>query len=204
MKSISQMAPNAQRSFVVTIAIAAVAVVLYMFAVQPCGESLEKSKQALDQLMSKKQVIDRDLRESAKVKVKLEKLDAAMAPYQDAMLTPLLESWAMRAKSKLDVFAAEAGLVNIDYSELPVRALPVPKPLPKQLFARRPIKVSCRGSYAEIVSFLMRVEKELPYVSMQSFKLDAQQDPEMQRGDIVFEWLVKGASTVPDQKGGTR
>ena len=204
MKSISQMAPNAQRSFVVTLAIAAVAVVLYMFAVQPCSESLERSKQTLDQLMSKKQVIDRDLRESAKVRVKLETLESAIAPYQDAMLTPLLESWAMRAKSKLDLFAAEAGLVNIDYAELPVRALPVPKPLPKQLFARRPIKVSCRGSYAEIVSFLMRVEKELPYVAMQSFKLDAQHDPEMQRGDIVFEWLVKGESTVPDPKGGAK
>lgn len=202
MKSISQMAPNAQRSFFVTLAIAAVAVVLYMFAVQPCGESLERAKQTLEQLKSKKQVIDRDLRESAKIKVRLEELDAAISPYQEAMLTPLLESWAMRAKSKLDLFAAEAGLLNVDYSELPVRALPVPKPLPKQLFARRPIKVSCRGSYAEIVSFLMRVEKELPYVSMQSFRLDAQQDPEMQRSDIVFEWLVKGESTVPDPKGG--
>ncbi len=204
MKSISQMAPNAQRSFVITIAIAAVAVVLYMFAVQPCDESLEKTKQTLEQLKSRKQVIDRDLRESAKMKVKLDELDAAMAPYREAMLTPLLESWAMRAKSKLDLFAAEAGLLNVDYSELPVRALPVPKPLPKQLFARRPIKVSCRGSYAEIVSFLMRVEKELPYVSMQSFRLDAQQDPEAQRGDIVFEWLVMGESTVPDPKGGRK
>lgn len=204
MKSISQMAPNAQRSFVITLAIAAVAVVLYMFAVQPCGESLEKTKQTLEQLRSKKQVIDRDLREAAKMKVRLEELDAAMAPYKEAMLTPLLESWAMRAKSKLDILAAEAGLLNIDYSELPVRALPVPKPLPKQLFARRPIKVSCRGSYAEIVSFLMRVEKDLPYVSMQSFRLDAQQDPETQRGDIVFEWPVMGESTVPAPKGGRK
>ena len=27
---------------------------------------------------------------------------------------------------------------------------------------------------------------------------------EMQRGEIVFEWLVKGASTVPEQTGGAR
>ena len=60
-----------------------------------------------------------------------------MAPYNEALLTPLLESWAMRAKSKLDVFAAEAGLLNVDYSELPVRALPVPKPLPKQRWCWR-------------------------------------------------------------------
>ena len=133
--------------------------------------------------------------------MQLEQLDAAIVPYEEAMLTPLLESWAMRAKSKLDVFAAEAGLKNVDYTELPVRALPVPSPLPRQLYARRPIKASCRGSYAEIVSFLMRVEKELPYVSMQSFLLDVQQDPEMQRGDIVFEWLVKGAVTAQEQKG---
>ena len=201
MKSISQMAPTVQRAMIVTGVIAAVAVVLYMFAVQPCEASLEESKRTLDQLQSQKQVIDRDLRDAAKVKTKIESLEASIAPYREAMLTPLLESWAMRAKSKLDLFAAEAGLQNVDYSELPVRALPEPKPLPKQLDARRPIKASCRGSYAEIVSFLMRVEKELPYVSVQSFKLDVQQDPEMQRGDIVFEWLVMGANTAPDQKG---
>ena len=201
MKPLSQIAPTAQKAFLVTVAIAGLAVVLYMFAVQPCRASLEKSKHKLEELQSRKMVIDRDLRESSKVKVKIKELDAAIAPYHDAMLTALLESWAMRAKSKLDIFAAEAGLKNVDYTELPVRALPVPNPLPKQLYARRPIKASCRGSYAEIVSFLMRVEKELPYVSVQSFKLDAQQDPEMQRGDIVFEWLVMGANTASEQKG---
>ena len=204
MKSLSQMAPNAKRSFVVTIVISAVAVMLYMFGVQPCDESRNRAKSDLSQLQSRKQGVDRDLRDSAKVKGKLEEIGTAIAPYEEAMLTPLLESWAMRAKSKLDVFAAEAGLLNVDYTELPVRALPVPKPLPAQLYARRPIKASCRGSYAEIVSFLMRVEKELPYVSMQSFKLDAQQDPEMQRGDIVFEWLVRGERTVPAQKGAAK
>ena len=204
MKSLSQMAPNAQRSFVVTMVISAIAVVLYMFGVQPCGISLDKAKRDLEQLQGQKQGVDRDLRESAKVKVKLEGLDAAMAPYEEAMLTPLLESWAMRAKSKLDLFAAEAGLLNVDYTELPVRALPVPKPLPKQLYARRPIKASCRGSYAKTGSFLMRVEKELPYVSVQSFRLEVQQDPEMQRGEIVFEWPVKGESTVPEQKGAAK
>ena len=201
MKSLSQMAPNSKRAVFVTVGISALAIVLYMFGVQPCVASLEKTKQEIEQLEGKKLGVDRDLRDSAKVKVQLEQLDAAIVPYEEAMLTPLLESWAMRAKSKLDVFAAEAGLKNVDYTELPVRALPVPSPLPRQLYARRPIKASCRGSYAEIVSFLMRVEKELPYVSMQSFLLDVQQDPEMQRGDIVFEWLVKGAVTAQEQKG---
>ena len=204
MKSLQNMAPNAQRSIVISLAISAIAVVIYMFAVQPCSISLDEAKRTLQQLQDQKFGVDRDLRGSEKVTSRLDELDAAMAPYNEALLTPLLESWAMRAKSKLDVFAAEAGLLNVDYSELPVRALPVPKPLPKQLYARRPIKASCRGSYAEIVSFIMRVEKELPYVSVQSFRLDAQQDPEMQRGEIVFEWLVKGASTVPEQTGGAR
>jgi len=89
----------------------------------------------------------------------------------------------------------------VDYSELPTRALPVPTPVPKQLYLRRPIKASCIGSYAAMVSFVMRVEKELPYVAVQSFRMDVQQDPNVQRGDIVFEWLAKGASTESVQKG---
>jgi len=201
MKSLGQMAPNAQRAFIVTIVASAVAVVLYLFGVQPSAASLEKFKGELEQLQQQKLSVDRDLRDVGKVTDKISELKAGIAQYEEAMLTPLLESWAMRAKSQLDLFAAEAGVRNVDYSELPPRALPVPKPLPRQLYARRPIKASCRGSYAEIVSFMMRVEKELPYVSVQSFRLDAQNEPDMQRGDIVFEWLAKGAITASDTKG---
>ena len=197
------MAPNARRATVLTVVVAAVAACIYMFGVQPCAASLRKAKSDLDQLQIKKSGVDRDLRDSAKVKARLAALDASLRPYEEATLTPLLESWAMRAKSMLDVPAAEAGLKNVDYSEMPVRALPVPKPMARQLYARRPIKVTCTGSYAAIVSFLMRVEKEMPLVSLQAFKIDVQGSPDSQRGELVFEWLAPGAvTTVASAKKG--
>jgi Tfp pilus assembly protein PilO len=204
MKSLSQMAPNAKRAAFVTIAISALAIVLYMFGVQPCIASLEQTKQDIEQLEGKKRGVDRDLRDSAKVKDQLEQLDAAIVPYEETMLTPLLESWAMRAKSKLDPLAADVGLKVVDYAEMPVRALPLPNPVPKQLYARRPIRVTARGTYAEIASFVLRVEKMLPYVSLQALNIKVQKTPETQTAEIVLEWPVKGALSTPVVPGGVK
>jgi Tfp pilus assembly protein PilO len=142
--------------------VAGVAVFLYLFAVQPCQDSIAREKRDLSALEDQRRVTERDLKDSPRVKSMLAEIEKARSPYMDALLTPLLESWAMRAKSLLDPLAADVGLKILDYSEMPVRALPLPKQLPLQLYARRPIRVSCRGSYAEIASFILRVEKTLP------------------------------------------
>ena len=110
----------------------------------------------------------------------------------------------MRAKSKLDPLAADVGLKVTDYAEMPVRALPLPKPMPRQLYARRPIRVTAQGSYAEIASFVLRVEKMLPYVSLQALNLKVQRTPEVQSAEIVFEWPVKGALSAPAALGGVK
>ena len=195
------MAPSVQRSFFITVAIGAVASCIYIFGIQPCSDALAKARREHSALDDQKRAMDIDLRESERVKNRLGALDAGMKPYLEALLTPLLESWAMRAKSKLDLFAAEAGLTNVEYSERPERALPVPRQLPKQLYARRPIKVACRGSFAAVVSFVMRVEKELPLVTLTALSIVSQQDPDSQRAEITLEWPVKGRSTVAAASG---
>ena len=110
----------------------------------------------------------------------------------------------MRAKSKLDPLAADVGLKVVDYAEMPVRALPLPPLAPRQLYARRPIRVMARGSYAEIASFILRVEKMLPYVSLQALSIKAQKTPETQSAEIVLEWPVKGALSTPAAPGGVK
>lgn len=187
-----RMAPSAQRSLIVTALIGGVAVALYMFAIEPSETSVTKAREELQGLQDTQFLVDGNLRQAERIKTKLQELSVAREPYLNSMLTPLLESYAMRAKSLLDPFAAGAGLLDVDYQEVPVRALPLPKPQPKQLYARRPIKITCRGSYQEIVSFLMRVEKEMPLVSMQSISIKSQNDIEVQGAEIVFEWLVEG------------
>ena len=194
---IDNSATSTKRAMFFSLAVAGVAAVLYLFAVQPCQDSIAKARRELDSLDGQLRVTSRDLKDSPRVKSMLSEIETARRPFMDALLTPLLESWAMRAKSKLDPLAADVGVKVTDYAELPVRALPLPKPVPKQLYARRPIRVTARGSYAEIASFILRVEKMLPYVSLQSLNIKAQRTPEEQSAEIVFEWPVKGALSVP-------
>ncbi len=177
--------------------ILAVAAILYLFAVQPAQMSIGKAKRELEGLREQRRIMERDLKDSARVKEALAEIDARQKPYLDALLTPLLESWAMRAKSLLDPIAADVGLNIVDYAEQPVRALPLPKQLPRQLFARRPIRVVCKGSYAEIASFILRVEKLLPHVALQALQIKAQKDPEAQSAEIVLEWPAKGELSMP-------
>ena len=177
--------------------ILAVAAILYLFAVQPAQMSIGKAKRELEGLREQRRIMERDLKDSARVKEALAEIDARQKPYLDALLTPLLESWAMRAKSLLDPIAADVGLNIVDYAEQPVRALPLPKQLPRQLFARRPIRVVCKGSYAEIASFILRVEKLLPHVTLQALQIKAQKDPEAQSAEIVLEWPAKGELSMP-------
>lgn len=198
-------ASSSKNPFFLSALILAVAVVIYLFAVQPALMSIDKAKRDLDGLTDQLNVMERDLKDSARVKGMLAEIDEKQKPYLDALLTPLLESWAMRAKSLLDPIASDVGLTIVDYAEQPVRALPLPTPPPHQLFTRRPIRVVCRGSYAEIASFLLRVEKLLPHVALQALQIKAQKDPEAQSAEIVLEWPAKGELSVPPPpKGGAK
>jgi len=195
---------STKRAAFFALAVAGVAVVLYLFAVQPCQDTLAKDRSEQESLEGQLRVTMRDLKDSPRVKNMLSEIETARQPFMDALLTPLLGSWAMRAKSMLDPLAADVGLKVTDYAELPVRALPLPKPTPRQLYARRPIRVTVQGSYAEIASFVLRVEKMLPYVSLQALNIKVQRTPEAQLAEIVFEWPVKGALSTPAAPGGVK
>ena len=189
------MAPNAKRSFVVTILFAALATVIYLFCVQPSTSELEASKKKLEELQDKQHRTDLDLKRSGSVAKDLEEVEAALKPYREAMLVPLLESYSMRAKSILDPLALGAGLRNVTYSDEPFRALPLPAPMPRQLYTRAAIKLTATGSYQQAVSFLLRIEKELPLVSLRQLEITSQQEPKSQALLIVLEWPAKGGLT---------
>ncbi|MBO7683579.1 MAG: hypothetical protein J6T51_02510 [Kiritimatiellae bacterium] len=187
------MAPNAKKSFVVTLVFGAAAAGIYMFGVQPAEDALAKARREHDEEDSRLHVVNVNLRGAPENKSRLEKLAADLGPFREAMLEPLLGSYAMRAKSMLEPLAFDAGLSNLDYAETPTRALPLPKPAPRQLHLRRPIRITARGSYMGAISFLMRVEKEHPLVALQSMSITTDADPDRQRVEMVFEWPAKGA-----------
>ena len=136
------------------------------------------------------------------------RLDALMAErqvYLDGLLKPLFDSYAIGAKMLLDPFAEDVGLSVSDYTELPIRRLPIPTQTDQmqQLYARKPIRLTCTGSYATIVSFLLRVEENLPLVSLEAFSLKTQGAPDNQSATIVLEWPIKGEKDAV-VKGGVK
>ena len=189
------MAPNARRSFVVTTALGGAAAVLYFFAVQPTEEALAKARREHDEQESRLQMVNANLRAAPANKERLQKLDDELKPFREEMLEPLLGSYAMRAKSILDPLATGAGLTSMDYSDLPRRALPLPRPVPLLLHARQPILFTAQGSYMAAISFLLRVEKEHPLIALQSISVGSTSDPERQQVEMVFEWPAKGGKS---------
>jgi len=197
-------AAQMKRALFRSLVIGAVAAVLYMFCVEPCRSSLEKARKEHEELMGQQAGMTRDLKGADQLKSRLDAVKAERQAYLNGLLEPLLESYAMRAKSLLDPLAADVGLTIGDYAELPDRRLPLPKPQAPQLYARKPIRLTCTGSYATIVSFILRVERELPLVSLEAFSLKMQKDPNSQLATIVFEWPIKGENTAAAAKGGTK
>ena len=189
------MAPNARRSFVVTAVLGAAAAGFYMFAVQPAEESLAKARRDNDELSSRLQMVNANLRGVPANKERLAKLDEELKPFRDEMLEPHLGSYAMRAKSILEPLAVGAGLVGMDYADMTPRKLPVPRPTPLQLHVRQPVRFTAQGSYMAAISFLMRLEKEHPLVALQSMSISAAADPERQQIEMVLEWPAKGGKS---------
>ena len=186
------MAPSAKRAFAVTLVLGAAAAGLYLFAVQPAEDALAKARRDHEERESRLQIVNANLREAPANKERLVTLDAGLRPFRDAMLEPLLGSYAMRAKSILEPLAFDAGLSNLDYAEVAARALPAPRPVPAQLHVRRPIKVTAQGSYMRAISFLLRVERENPLVALQSLSISAASNPERQQIEMILEWPSKG------------
>ena len=182
------MAPNSRRSALVTLAFAMLAAGIYFLAVSPTKTRLAKSAKALQEHRAKHATVMKNLAGSGTVAKRIEETETALKPFREAMLEPLLESLAMRAKSLVDAMAQGAGLVDLEYEALEPRTLPVPGRMPRQLYAR--------GSYQAAASFLMRLERDMPLVSLESLTITAvQASPETQKIEMILEWPVKGAVT---------
>ncbi len=193
--SLHGMAPNAKRAFLSTVILGVAAAAIYTFAVEPAIATLARERTRLEGLKDSQRRMTIDLKTAGTVQKTLEDLEAEMKPFAEAELTPLLGSYAMRAKSLLDPLTVGAGLVDVEYSEEPTRKLPVPMPMPKQLHARAAVRIGARGSYQGIASFLLMLEKNFPLVSLQAMQIQSQNAPGKQSAVLMLEWPTKGAVT---------
>ena len=192
---LQSMAPNAKRAFLTTVVLGVVATAIYFFAVEPAIAALSRERTRLGGLKDSQRRMTLDLNSAGTVQKTLEELETELKPFAAAELTPLLGSYAMRAKSLLDPLISGAGLTDVEFSEETTRKLPLPRPMPRQLHARAAVRITAKASYQAIASFLLMLEKNLPLASLQSLQIQSQQQPAKQSVTMILEWPTKGALT---------
>jgi len=195
--NLQNMAPNARRSLLLTLAFGTLAAGLYVVAIEPTERSLAKARVTLQKRTQTHRTMTTDLAGGDRVRKALDGSTARLEAYGNELIEPLLESTAMRAKALVDGLALGCGLVGTEYEALEPIALPIVGPAPAQQFVRCPVKISCHGSYQAAVSFVRCVEKRFPLVALEAFSVIAGSDPDLQLVTITFEWpMKKGAATV--------
>lgn len=198
--NLQTMAPSAKRSLAVTLVFGAIAAGIYFLAVEPTESKLKATRLRLTELTQKHANMTRNLKGSSQITNRLAQANGQLDVFRKSMLAPVLESYAMGAKALVGEFATGAGLYEVEYEALPPLLLQLPKRKPGLLHARLPVKLTAHGSYQAAVSFIRRVEKELPLAILQSLEISSDRDPDSQRVEIVFEWPVRGKT--PESKKG--
>ena len=109
-----------------------------------------------------------------------------------ALLEPLLDSYAMRAKTLLEAEADAASLSGVQFDDVvPYSLMPVVTPASKSPYVLRGVRVTAFGSYQRLATFVCRVERLFPTVLVDSVTISAElgRDVANQRGEFVFCWL---------------
>lgn len=123
---------------------------------------------------------------------------------QEGILTPLLNSYAMRAKLLVQPYAQQSGLTIENVRELPPIPLQQPQPLKNSAFFRQPIDFAASGSYSQLTDFIALMEKELPMSILSSLTITAQaRSPEIHNIQISFEWPARTGQLAEQQTEST-
>lgn len=163
------------------------------FMVLPLNSKISSTKNATDDVMANNERIRKIIgttntkkENTANLKVEHEKL------VKTGVITPLLNSYAMRAKTLLTPYTRKCGLTIEDVTELAPIPLLQPQPLNEITYSRQPIEISTSGSYTQLTAFVSYVERELPMATLSSLQITAQnRDPEIHLIKICFEWPIK-------------
>ena len=186
--NLQNMAPNAKRAMLLTLAFGGLAAAIYFFALEPTEEKLYKVRTSLAAQTQKHQSMMASIGRSDQVKKRLGDAQSRIAEYDKALIKPLLESTAMRAKSFVDALAVGCELVGMEYEALSPLDLPVLKAVPQKKYTRCPIRIKCVGSYQSAVSFVRCVEKQFPLVALESMSVTSRSEASAQQIEIVLEW----------------
>jgi Tfp pilus assembly protein PilO len=131
------------------------------------------------------------LARSDEVKKQVAEAEEKLEKFRAAMIRPLLESTAMRAKSYVEPLAVGCGLTGMVYESLEPIKLPVVRVVPQRKYVRCPIRMTCVGSYQKAASFVRCLEKEFPLVAVSALTITSRQEANAQQIVIVLEWPME-------------
>jgi len=182
----------------VALALLAVSVLLYMGVITPLSQSLLKARNKLTDAESNLAATEMNIRQSEEIKGRVQMLEKLSETNRATCLVPVLNSYAMRVKALVDTMASEAGLEDVEYIEGDLIDLPLPKEhAPAQRTARRTVRIKATADYAAAISFLLRVEKDMPVATLQSLAIHPSKALKTEQQDVefIFEWPVKDEVT---------
>lgn len=189
--NLQTMAPNAKRSLLVTLIFGAVAAGLYFGVIEQTEMKLVQVRKDVELNTQRSRTVAANLSRSEDVKKKVKDAEERLEKYRAAMIKPLLESTAMRAKSYVEPLAVGCGLTGMVYESLEPIKLPVVRVVPQRKYVRCPIRMTCVGSYQKAVSFVRCLEKEFPLVAVAAITITSRNEANAQQVAIVLEWPME-------------
>ena len=189
--NLQTMAPNAKRSLLVTLIFGAVAAGLYFGVIEQTETKLVKVRKEVTTNAQRNRTVAANLARSDEVKKQVAEAEEKLEKFRAAMIRPLLESTAMRAKSYVEPLAVGCGLTGMVYESLEPIKLPVVRAVPQRKYVRCPIRMTCVGSYQKAVSFVRCLEKEFPLVAVAAITITSRNEANAQQISIVLEWPME-------------
>ena len=189
--NLQTMAPNAKRSLLVTLIFGAVAAGLYFGVIEQTETKLVKVRKEVTTNAQRNRTVAANLARSDEVKKQVAEAEEKLEKFRAAMIRPLLESTAMRAKSYVEPLAVGCGLTGMVYESLEPIKLPVVRVVPQRKYVRCPIRMTCVGSYQKAVSFVRCLEKEFPLVAVAAITITSRNEANAQQIMIVLEWPME-------------
>ncbi|MFO7937624.1 MAG: hypothetical protein R6V06_08475 [Kiritimatiellia bacterium] len=193
--------PLQKAALIIGTAILINAAVLY-FAVMPLNRRIEKTKRDTDNLIAENKRIRKVISSANEKKERVAQLDKEHRKMvKEGVLEPLLNSYAMKAKTILAPYTKMSGLNIENVTELPPIPLQQPHPMSGVTYSRQPIEFTTSGSYTQMTSIISYAEKHLPMTALSSLQIKAQnRDPEVHDITFCFEWPVKmETDTLPEK-----
>lgn len=196
---LNKVAPNKRLSTFIAIGgIVLVGLIIGLW-IMPQADKLTAMDEELFSVAARSRTMQAQIRQTETIQKDYQQALITLTTYsKQGIITPLLNSYAMRVKSMLDPLATKHTLAITHVRESLRITLPIPPktPVPKQLYVRQPVECQGIGTFMNLVKFIADIEKTYPLTVLTGISVSAQdKDPINQTFTLTLEWPCLGERT---------